>query len=112
MIDGRPIVLFYAAAFAKKWDQGFVDYTRREFAKEFGGRTPWIAPQDSWHVKGDGVCAWGGALGYRNPGIGEIGPSAITPPCRAGRRWCNRATTANFMRPAGSSFCGDRPTSS
>lgn len=74
MIDGRPIVLLYAAAFAKKWDQGFVDYTRREFAKEFGGRTPWIAPQDSWHVKGDGVCAWGGALGYRNPGIGEIGP--------------------------------------
>jgi len=74
MIDGQPVVLLYAAAFAKKWDQGFIDYTRQHFAKEFGGRRPWLAPQDSWNVKADGVCAWGGALGYRNPGIGEIGP--------------------------------------
>jgi len=74
MIDGRPIVLLYASAFAKKWDQGFIDYTKAEFPKEFGGRVPWIAPQDSWGVKGDDTCAWGGALKFKNPGIGEIGP--------------------------------------
>lgn len=74
MIDGKPIVLLYAAAFAKKWDQGFMDYTKAEFPKDFGGRTPWIAPQDSWGVRGDNTCAWGGALAFRNPGIGEIGP--------------------------------------
>ncbi|MCC6124748.1 MAG: DUF5010 domain-containing protein [Pirellulales bacterium] len=73
-IDGKPIVLLYAAAFAEKWDQGFIDYTKAEFPKEFGGRVPWIAPQDSWRVKGDSTCAWGGALAPRNPGIGEIGP--------------------------------------
>ena len=74
MIDNKPIVLLYASAFAKKWDQSFIDYTKAEFPKQFGGRIPWIAPQDSWHVKGDDTCAWGGALGYRNPGIGELGP--------------------------------------
>lgn len=74
MIDGKPIVLLYAAAFAKKHDQGFIDYTRQQFKREFGGREPYLAPQDSWQVKGDNVCAWGGALGVRNPGIGELGP--------------------------------------
>jgi hypothetical protein len=74
MIDGKPIVLLYASAFAKKWDQGFIDFTRSEFPMQFGGRVPWIAPQDSWGVKGDSTCAWGGALAFRNPGIGELGP--------------------------------------
>jgi len=74
MIDGKPIVLLYASAFAKKWDQSFIDYTRAQFPKEFGGRVPWMAPQDSWGVKGDNTCAWGGALAFKNPGIGEIGP--------------------------------------
>ena len=74
MIDNKPILLMYAAAFAKKWDQSFIEFTKAEFAKEFGGRVPWIAPQDSWSVKGDNTCAWGGALAFRNPGIGEIGP--------------------------------------
>jgi hypothetical protein len=74
MRDGRPIVLLYAAAFAKQWDQGFINYTKAEFPKAFGGRVPWIAPQDSWRVRGDSTCAWGGALAFKNPGIGEIGP--------------------------------------
>jgi len=74
MIDDKPIVLLYAAAFAKKHDQGFVDFTKAQFKLEFGGREPYLAPQDSWQVKGDNVCAWGGALGLRNPGIGELGP--------------------------------------
>ncbi|MCX8091242.1 MAG: DUF5010 domain-containing protein [Verrucomicrobiae bacterium] len=74
MMDGKPIVLLYAAAFAKRWDQSFVDYVKAEFPKEFGGRVPWIAPQDSWGVKGDNLCAWGGALGLKNPGIAQLGP--------------------------------------
>ncbi len=74
MIDGKPIVLLYSAGFAKKWDQSFVEFTRTNFAKEFAGRVPWLAPQDSWGVKADSTCAWGGALRPLNPGIGEIGP--------------------------------------
>jgi hypothetical protein len=74
MIDGKPIVLMYAAAFAKKHDQGFIEFMRGEFKKEFAGREPYIAPQDSWRVRGDNVCTWGGALGFKNPGIAELGP--------------------------------------
>ena len=74
MIDGKPMVLLYAPAFAKKRDARFVEFTRRSFAADFGGRVPWLAPQDSWNVRGDATCAWGGALGLRNPGIGELGP--------------------------------------
>ena len=74
MIDDKPIVLMYAAAFAKKHDQGFVDYTKAHFKRDFGGREPYLAPQDSWQAKGDNICAWGGACGLKNPGIGELGP--------------------------------------
>jgi hypothetical protein len=74
MIDGKPIVLMYAAAFARNHDQGFVDYTKAQFKKDFAGREPYLVPQDSWQAKGDNICAWGGALGLRNPGIGELGP--------------------------------------
>ncbi len=74
MMDGKPIVLLYSPAFAKKWDQSVLDFTKTEFPKEFAGRVPWIAPQDAWQLKGDGTCAWGGALAFRNPGIGELGP--------------------------------------
>ncbi|HVV00305.1 MAG TPA: DUF5010 domain-containing protein [Verrucomicrobiae bacterium] len=74
MIDGKPIVLMYAAAFAKNHDQTFVDYTRIRFRNDFGGREPYLAPQDSWGVKADNTCAWGGAFGLKNPGIGELGP--------------------------------------
>jgi hypothetical protein len=74
MIEGKPVVLMYAAAFVKNHDQSFIDFAKAEFKREFNGREPYIAPQDSWHAKGDNVCAWGGALGLRNPGIGELGP--------------------------------------
>jgi hypothetical protein len=74
MLDGKPIVLLYASAFAAKWDKTLIDYTKAQFARDFGQRVPWIAPQDSWAVKADGICAWGGALAFRNPGIGELGP--------------------------------------
>lgn len=74
MIEDKPIVLLYSPAFAVKWDQRVIDYAKAEFPKEFGNRGLWIAPQDAWNVKGDGTCAWGGALAFRNPDIGEIGP--------------------------------------
>jgi len=74
MIDGRAIVLLYSASFAKKHDQSVVDHTRAQFAKEFGGRGLYFVAQDSWRVKADDVCAWGGALGLKNPGVAALGP--------------------------------------
>jgi hypothetical protein len=74
MIDGRPIVLLYSAGFAKAHDQRFLDYTKAEFARDFGGRTPWVAAEISWRVKADSQVAWGGALGLRNLGVAALGP--------------------------------------
>ena len=75
MIDDRPIVLLYAAAFAKAHDQTVVEHLRAEFPKQFGGRVPWLAREASWQVKADSVFAWGGALGLTNPGgVAALGP--------------------------------------
>ncbi|MFI5377966.1 MAG: DUF5010 domain-containing protein [Tepidisphaerales bacterium] len=74
MIDGKPIVLLYSAAFAKKHDQSVIDHTRQRFAAEFAGRVPWIAREISWQVKADDTVAWGGALGLKNPGVASVGP--------------------------------------
>ena len=75
MIDDRPIVLLYSAAFAKNHDQGVVEYLKTEFPKQFGGRVPWVAREVSWHIRADSVVAWGGALGLKNPGgIASLGP--------------------------------------
>jgi len=74
MLEGRPIVLLYAAGFARAHDQSFLDYTLREFARDFGGRKPWVASEISWRVRADSRVAWGGALGLRNPGVAALGP--------------------------------------
>ncbi|MGC8742377.1 MAG: DUF5010 domain-containing protein [Verrucomicrobiia bacterium] len=73
MIDNKPIVLLYSAAFAKNHDQSVIDFTKQEFKKEFG-REPWIGREISWHVKADNTVAWGGALGLKNPGVASLGP--------------------------------------
>ena len=74
MIDGRPIVVLYAAAFARGYDAAFLDYTGREFAREFGGRVPWIAAEVSWNVPADARVAWGGALGLKRYEVAALGP--------------------------------------
>jgi hypothetical protein len=39
MIEGRPIVLLYSASFARAHDQSCIEYVKREFPRQFGGRT-------------------------------------------------------------------------
>jgi len=74
MMDGRPMAFLYTAAFTPNHGQNLIDETQRRFAAEFGGRGLWIAREQSWNVTADATYAWGGALGYRNPGIGSLGP--------------------------------------
>ena len=75
MIEDKPIIMLYSAAFAKNHDQSFVDHLRAEFPKQFGGRVPWLAREVSWQVKADSVVAWGGAIALKNPGgVASVGP--------------------------------------
>jgi hypothetical protein len=76
MLDGRPLVFIYNAAFARRYDQSVIEYTRRAFAREFGGRVPWIAREQSWRVDSDAVYGWGGAIRMSMPErvITALGP--------------------------------------
>ncbi|MBI4658424.1 MAG: DUF5010 domain-containing protein [Verrucomicrobia bacterium] len=74
MIDDKPVVFLYSAAFARKHDQQVIDFTKQEFAKEFGGREPYLVREISWRLKADNTYAWGGALGLKNPGVASLGP--------------------------------------
>lgn len=74
MIDGKPLILLYSASFALHHDQSCIDYLKANFAAEFGGRVPYLVREISWDVQTDGVYAWGGALGLKNPGVASLGP--------------------------------------
>jgi hypothetical protein len=74
MMNGQPLVLFYASDFATAHDQTCFDYVKQQFPKDFGGRVPYLVRQTSWRVKADATCAWGGALGLINPGVATLGP--------------------------------------
>ena len=74
MIDGKPVVFLYAAAFAARLDQTCIDYLRTSFARDFGGRAPFVVREISWQVQAENVYAWGGALGLKNPGVASLGP--------------------------------------
>ncbi len=74
MIDGHPLVFLYSSSFALNYDQRFIDFTKQSFARDFGGRTPYIVREISWQVQADNVYAWGGSLGLKNPGVASLGP--------------------------------------
>ena len=74
MIDGKPIVFLYSAGFAAAHDQSCIDYLKAAFARDFGGRVPYVVREISWNVESENVYAWGGALGLKHPGVASLGP--------------------------------------
>jgi hypothetical protein len=72
-IDGRPIILLYASAFAEKQDPALFPYVRERFQKDFGVN-PYIIKQTSWQGEADNTCNWGGALGLSLAGCAALGP--------------------------------------
>jgi len=74
MINGQPVVFLYSAGFAAHHDQSCIDYLRACFARDFGGRIPYVVREISWQVRSEQVYAWGGALGLKNPGVASLGP--------------------------------------
>lgn len=74
MIDGHPVLFLYSAAFAARHDPSCLEYLRDAFARDFAGRTPFVVREVSWNVPSAQVYAWGGALGFKNPGVASLGP--------------------------------------
>lgn len=74
LVDGRPVVVLYASAFAKAHDQGCIDYLKSAFPRQFGGLVPYVIREASWRVQADNIYAWGGAVRPNFLGVAEIGP--------------------------------------
>jgi hypothetical protein len=74
LIDGKPVVFLYSAAFALRYDASCFEHLASSFATDFAGRTPFVVREISWSVPTDRVYAWGGALGLKNPGVASLGP--------------------------------------
>jgi hypothetical protein len=60
-IDGRPIIFFYASAFAKAQDPVQFDYVKRRFKTDFGVE-PFLVKSSGWKGNADAIYSWGGAV--------------------------------------------------
>jgi hypothetical protein len=61
-VDGRPIVFFYDAAFAKKQDpERQFEHIRARFKEDFGVE-PFLVKSSGWQGKTDATYSWGGAV--------------------------------------------------
>jgi len=60
-IDGRPIIFFYASAFAKAQDPAQFDYVRQRFETDFDVE-PFLVKSSGWKGKADAIYSWGGAV--------------------------------------------------
>jgi len=60
-VDGRPIIFFYASAFAKAQDPAQFDYVKQRFKTDFGIE-PFLVKSSGWKGKADAIYSWGGAV--------------------------------------------------
>ena len=73
-IDGRPIVLLYAASFAKAQDPAQMAYVRKRFVTDFGVE-PFIVKHRDWQGDADAVYQWGGAVAMQiDEHVAALGP--------------------------------------
>src|SRR5690606_24827905 len=52
-VDGRPLIFLSASGFASRYDATLFPYVKEQFAREFGGLTPYIVAEVSWTVPAD-----------------------------------------------------------
>ena len=69
-IDGRPVVVLYAAGFAAGWNQAAFDGLALRFAEDFRSAPPFVIRDTSWgSMRTDASTTWGAAL--HGPRLGE-----------------------------------------
>jgi Domain of unknown function (DUF5010) len=72
-IDGRPLVLLYASAFAKDVDEALFPTTREMFRKDFGTDL-FLVKMRGWPGEADSEYQWGGAYNPQILDTAGIGP--------------------------------------
>ncbi|MBI3919833.1 MAG: DUF5010 domain-containing protein [Armatimonadetes bacterium] len=72
-IDGRPIVVLYASAFAAKQDSKQFPFLRDHFKQDFATDL-YLVKSVGWEGEADSLSSWGGALGLQNYSVAALGP--------------------------------------
>ena len=72
-IGGKPVVLLYAAAFARKTDAALFPDTRRRFRQAFGCDLH-LVKKPEWPGRADSVYQWGAALMPQLLATAAVGP--------------------------------------
>jgi hypothetical protein len=72
-IEGRPIVVLYASAFAAAQDPELFPYVRTRFREDFATDL-YLVKNVGWQGAADSVCSWGGALRLQPYAVTSLGP--------------------------------------
>lgn len=73
LVDGRPLVFLYAAAFAKRVDENLFPAVREMFRRDFGTDL-FLVKMRSWPGEADSEYNWGGALAPQWFAAAGLGP--------------------------------------
>lgn len=73
LIDGRPVVFLYAAAFAQDVDETLFPAVQEMFRQDFGAEL-FIVKKPEWPGEAQSVYEWGGALGPKFLDTAAFGP--------------------------------------
>ncbi len=111
-VEGRPLVVLYAAAFAAKWDHDLGDVLRTRFEKRFSGERPFLVADASWgEINQDRTTSWGAALSGPKlyPGVAQIGPGYNDTPVPGRRTPIRKREEGNFYRHGWRAAVAHRP---
>jgi hypothetical protein len=111
-VEGRPLVVLYAAGFASKWNADLGDELATRLEKRFPGERPFLVAEASWGEIGqDRTTAWGAALwGPRLfPGIAQIGPGYNDTPVPGRTTPIRDRENGNFYRHSWRAAVAHRP---
>jgi hypothetical protein len=100
-VDGQPLVVLYAAAFAARWNKNLGEVLRDRFQKRFPGERPFLVADVSWgDISQDRTTSWGAALTGPKlfPGLAQIGPGYNDTPVPGRHTPIREREDGNFYR--------------
>ena len=103
-VEGRPLVVLYAAGFASKWNADLGDELATRFEARFPGERPFLVADASWGEIGqDRTTSWGARCGVRSCSRAwrRSAPGTTTRRCPAGPRPSATARTATSIATVG-----------
>ena len=111
-VEGRPLVVLYAAAFASRWNADLGDELATRFAARFPGERPFLVADASWgEISQDRTTSWGAALWGPKlfPGVAQIGPGYNDTPVPGRTTPIREREQGNYYRHSWRAALAHRP---